>query len=77
MGCTFCATGQMGLRNNLTAGEIVWARREAARLPSSTPRRLGNVVFMRMGEPMNGYLLLPVTSSSSGGVAYLQRRERT
>ena len=29
MGCTFCATGQMGLRNNLTAGEIaaqvVWA----------------------------------------------------
>ena len=23
MGCTFCATGQMGLRNNLTAGEIV------------------------------------------------------
>jgi 23S rRNA (adenine2503-C2)-methyltransferase len=56
MGCTFCATGQMGLRNNLTAGEIaaqaVWARREAARLPSSTPRRLGNVVFMGMGEPL-------------------------
>ena len=22
MGCTFCATGQMGLRNNLTVGEI-------------------------------------------------------
>ena len=36
MGCTFCATGQMGLQNNLTAGEIaaqaVWARREAAKL---------------------------------------------
>jgi 23S rRNA (adenine2503-C2)-methyltransferase len=56
MGCTFCATGQMGLQNNLTAGEIaaqvVWARREAARLPSSTPRRLSNVVFMGMGEPL-------------------------
>jgi 23S rRNA (adenine2503-C2)-methyltransferase len=56
MGCTFCATGQMGLRNNLTAGEIaaqvVWARREAARLPDSTPRRLTNVVFMGMGEPL-------------------------
>jgi 23S rRNA (adenine2503-C2)-methyltransferase len=56
MGCTFCATGQMGLRNNLTAGEIaaqvVWARREAANLPASTPRRLGNVVFMGMGEPL-------------------------
>jgi 23S rRNA (adenine2503-C2)-methyltransferase len=55
MGCTFCATGQMGLQNNLTAGEIsaqaVWARREAARLPATTPQRLTNVVFMGMGEP--------------------------
>jgi len=56
MGCGFCATGQMGLRNNLTAGEIaaqaIWARREAPRLPGSTPRRLSNVVFMGMGEPL-------------------------
>jgi 23S rRNA (adenine2503-C2)-methyltransferase len=55
MGCTFCATGQMGLQNNLTAGEIAaqaaWARREAARQPPSTPQRLTNVVFMGMGEP--------------------------
>jgi 23S rRNA (adenine2503-C2)-methyltransferase len=55
MGCTFCATGQMGLQNNLTAGEIsaqaVWARREAAKLPANTPQRLTNVVFMGMGEP--------------------------
>jgi 23S rRNA (adenine2503-C2)-methyltransferase len=57
MGCGFCATGQMGLRNNLTAGEIaaqaVWARREAAALPDSTPRRLSNAVFMGMGEPLS------------------------
>jgi len=56
MGCGFCATGQMGLRNNLTAGEIAaqawWARREADSLPDSTPRRLTNVVFMGMGEPL-------------------------
>jgi 23S rRNA (adenine2503-C2)-methyltransferase len=56
MGCGFCATGQMGLRNNLTAGEmaaqVVWGRREAPRLPASTPRRLTNVVFMGMGEPL-------------------------
>jgi 23S rRNA (adenine2503-C2)-methyltransferase len=56
MGCTFCATGQMGLLGNLTAGEIaaqvVWARREAPRLPASTPQHLGNVVFMGMGEPL-------------------------
>ncbi len=57
MGCSFCATGQMGLKNNLTSGEIaaqvVWARREAPRLPASTPRRLTNVVFMGMGEPIH------------------------
>jgi 23S rRNA (adenine2503-C2)-methyltransferase len=56
MGCGFCATGQMGLRNNLTAGEIAaqawWARREAGALPSSTPQRLTNIVFMGMGEPL-------------------------
>jgi 23S rRNA (adenine2503-C2)-methyltransferase len=55
MGCTFCATGQMGLQSNLSAGEIaaqaVWGRREAARLPATTPQRLTNVVYMGMGEP--------------------------
>ncbi|MET0801803.1 MAG: 23S rRNA (adenine(2503)-C(2))-methyltransferase RlmN [Actinomycetota bacterium] len=59
MGCGFCATGQMGLTSNLSAGEIaaqvVWARREAPRLPGSTPQRLSNVVFMGMGEPMANY----------------------
>ena len=56
MGCTFCATGQMGLQNNLTSGEIaaqvLWARREAVNLPDTTPQRLTNVVFMGMGEPL-------------------------
>jgi 23S rRNA (adenine2503-C2)-methyltransferase len=59
MGCGFCATGQMGLESNLTAGEIaaqvLWARRESAKLPETTPRRLTNVVFMGMGEPMANY----------------------
>src|SRR5205807_9797880 len=59
MGCVFCATGQMGLEGNLTAGEIaaqvVWARRAAARLPHATPRRLSNVVYMGMGEPLSNY----------------------
>lgn len=53
MGCVFCATGQMGLKRNLGVGEIleqvVHARREAS------PRRLGNLVFMGMGEPMANY----------------------
>jgi 23S rRNA (adenine2503-C2)-methyltransferase len=59
MGCGFCATGQMGLEGNLTAGEIaaqvVWAWRSAPRLPDSTRRRVTNVVFMGMGEPMSNY----------------------
>jgi 23S rRNA (adenine2503-C2)-methyltransferase len=45
----------MGLQSNLSAGEIaaqaVWGRREAARLPATTPQRLTNVVYMGMGEP--------------------------
>jgi 23S rRNA (adenine2503-C2)-methyltransferase len=59
LGCGFCATGQMGLLSNLSAGEIaaqvVWARREARKLPPSTPQRLSNVVFMGMGEPLANY----------------------
>lgn len=54
MGCRFCATGTMGLRGQLSAGEILeqllhakrWARKEA-------PVR--NVVFMGMGEPLDNY----------------------
>jgi 23S rRNA (adenine2503-C2)-methyltransferase len=59
MGCTFCATGFMGLAANLTAGEIasqvVWANRAARSLPAWTPQRVTNVVFMGMGEPMANY----------------------
>jgi 23S rRNA (adenine2503-C2)-methyltransferase len=49
----------MGLQNNLTAGEIaaqvVWASRAGPLLPSWTPQRVTNVVFMGMGEPMANY----------------------
>ncbi len=54
MGCVFCATGQSGLRRNLTAGEIVGQVLAFARLlaPQS---RVTNVVFMGMGEPFANY----------------------
>ena len=55
MACGFCATGQAGFERHLSSGEIVEqvirARAEAAR----TGRRLSNVVFMGMGEPMANY----------------------
>jgi 23S rRNA (adenine2503-C2)-methyltransferase len=53
MACSFCATGQAGFARHLSAGEIVEqvvAARRAAR-----PRRLRNVVFMGMGEPLANY----------------------
>jgi 23S rRNA (adenine2503-C2)-methyltransferase len=57
MACGFCATGQIGLSGNLSVGAIAaqawWARRAAPELPESTPRRLTNVVFMGMGEPLS------------------------
>ncbi|NLF02214.1 MAG: 23S rRNA (adenine(2503)-C(2))-methyltransferase RlmN [Anaerolineales bacterium] len=54
-GCAFCATGQMGLRRNLTAGEIVAQAMHFARLLRAQGERLSNVVLMGMGEPLLNY----------------------
>jgi 23S rRNA (adenine2503-C2)-methyltransferase len=60
MNCPFCATGQGGLKRNLTAAEItdqiVAAARTCANgeLPGG-PTRLSNIVFMGMGEPLANY----------------------
>jgi 23S rRNA (adenine2503-C2)-methyltransferase len=53
MDCQFCATGQAGFQRHLTAGEIVEQVAEAMR--AARPRRLSNVVFMGMGEPLANY----------------------
>jgi 23S rRNA (adenine2503-C2)-methyltransferase len=52
MGCGFCATGQAGFARHLTVGEIVEQVAAAARESRAMQRRLGNVVFMGMGEPL-------------------------
>lgn len=52
MGCGFCATGQAGFGRHLTVGEIVEQVVAAAREARTMDRRLGNVVFMGMGEPL-------------------------
>jgi 23S rRNA (adenine2503-C2)-methyltransferase len=60
MGCPFCATGQGGLTRNLSTGEIVEQVVAAQRYlehsgSSDTERRVSNVVFMGMGEPLANY----------------------
>jgi 23S rRNA (adenine2503-C2)-methyltransferase len=50
LGCTFCATGRMGFRRNLSAFEVAGQVREVVlRSPADKPT---NIVFMGMGEPL-------------------------
>lgn len=52
MACGFCATGQAGFTRHLTAGEIVEQVVRAARRAKDLGRRVSNVVYMGMGEPL-------------------------
>lgn len=51
--CEFCATGRMGIAQNLTAEEILDQVLLAGQLLAAEDRRLRNVVFMGMGEPFH------------------------
>lgn len=55
MGCTFCATGQMGFRRHLTSGEIVEQVMFFARLLKNSGEQVTNIVLMGMGEPFHNY----------------------
>ncbi|MFN8498063.1 MAG: 23S rRNA (adenine(2503)-C(2))-methyltransferase RlmN [Anaerolineae bacterium] len=55
MGCVFCATGQMGLVRNLTPGEIVAQVLWAERTLRPANKRVTNVVYMGMGEPLANF----------------------
>jgi 23S rRNA (adenine2503-C2)-methyltransferase len=50
--CKFCATGTMGFTRNLTTGEIV---DQLLQVQRQSPRRITNLVYMGMGEPMLNY----------------------
>jgi 23S rRNA (adenine2503-C2)-methyltransferase len=50
MGCSFCATGQMGFERNLTVAEILSQVYFFAR-----KGKISNIVFMGMGEPFLNY----------------------
>ena len=50
--CHFCATGKMGLKRNLSTGEIV---DQLIYVRESIDQPITNVVFMGMGEPFHNY----------------------
>ena len=64
-GCTFCATGTLGLRGHLMSGEIVEQLVHANRLlaaeatattdASNDTPRVTNIVYMGQGEPLDNY----------------------
>jgi 23S rRNA (adenine2503-C2)-methyltransferase len=54
MGCVFCASGQAGLKRNLSTGEIV-AQVLIGRARLGEGERLRNIVLMGMGEPLANY----------------------
>ena len=53
MACSFCATGQAGFDRHLTSGEIVEQYVRAQQRGGD--RRVSNVVFMGMGEPLANF----------------------
>ncbi|SIT06480.1 23S rRNA (adenine(2503)-C(2))-methyltransferase RlmN [Neptunomonas antarctica] len=57
--CSFCSTGKQGFNRNLTAAEIIGQVRIAIKsfgpMDPSKPRRVTNVVFMGMGEPLMNF----------------------
>lgn len=63
IGCKFCATALLGLKRNLEVeeivGQILYAKREIPRRyepdAEGNPRRLSNIVFMGMGEPLQNW----------------------
>jgi 23S rRNA (adenine2503-C2)-methyltransferase len=56
MACPFCATGQGGLKRNLSTAEILEQVRAASfAMREEHDGRLSNIVFMGMGEPLANY----------------------
>jgi 23S rRNA (adenine2503-C2)-methyltransferase len=55
--CQFCATGKLGLKRNLDASEIVDQVYLGKKLlaDAEPERRLTNIVYMGMGEPLHNY----------------------
>lgn len=53
--CRFCATGEMGFFRNLKFEEIIDQVMHASRILKDEERKIRNIVFMGMGEPLRNY----------------------
>ena len=53
--CAFCSTGQAGFTRHLQASEIFAQARFFAAQLARDGRRITNIVFMGMGEPLHNY----------------------
>jgi 23S rRNA (adenine2503-C2)-methyltransferase len=49
VGCTFCATGYLGFKRNLTSQEII---DQVMSIQRESGKRVANVVYMGQGEPL-------------------------
>lgn len=66
LNCSFCSTGAQGFNRNLSTSEIigqVWQAAQALGHERNGQRRITNVVFMGMGEPLLNFdAVLPALS---------------
>ncbi|MBN1294253.1 MAG: 23S rRNA (adenine(2503)-C(2))-methyltransferase RlmN, partial [Candidatus Latescibacteria bacterium] len=53
MACTFCRTGSMGFKRNLTSGEIVDQLIKMRTILKIQGEDITNIVFMGMGDPLD------------------------
>lgn len=76
-GCAFCATALLGLKRNLSSGEIVDQVLEASRT-LAPGKRITNVVLMGMGEPLANYAqtvkALDTMTDTTWGIGISPRR---
>jgi 23S rRNA (adenine2503-C2)-methyltransferase len=68
VGCPFCATGELGLWRDLRTSEIIDQARYWRNELAAEGRRLTNIVFMGMGEPLlNADAVLAACAALSDG----------
>ncbi|MDA8169909.1 MAG: 23S rRNA (adenine(2503)-C(2))-methyltransferase RlmN [Nitrospiraceae bacterium] len=75
LSCRFCLTGKLGMIRDLRAHEIVDQYLSARRL--AAPRKITNMVFMGMGEPLNNLENVASALKRLTELAHFSRRRIT